>query len=62
MSQFHNKSIRMSALLCGAAMAIPLWSAPALAQGANDAANSGDIIVTAQRLSLIHISEPTRPY
>ena len=46
----RNKSVRFAALLCGAAMALPMWAAPALAQGA-DEANGNDIIVTAQRRS-----------
>jgi len=48
MSAIHSKSIRLAALMCSAAMAMPMWAAPALAQGA-EGAGSNDIIVTAQR-------------
>ncbi len=50
MRLIQNKSVRFAALLCGAAMAAPMWAAPALAQGAEEA-SSNDIIVTAQRRS-----------
>ncbi len=49
MRTIRGKGIRVSALLCGAAMALPLWAAPALAQGSAEALDSSDIIVTAQR-------------
>ena len=42
--------LNVAMLLCGASLAMPLWAAPALAQGAAaDETNSNDIIVTAQR-------------
>ncbi|MGE3691556.1 MAG: TonB-dependent receptor [Novosphingobium sp.] len=50
MSMIRNKSVRFAALMCATAMTIPLWAAPALAQGAAED-NDGDIIVTAQRRS-----------
>ncbi len=40
---------RAALLLGSAAMALPLWAAPAMAQGAAADADSNDIIVTAQR-------------
>lgn len=51
MSAIRYKSVRLVALLCGAAMAAPMWAAPALAQGAEESGNSNDIVVTAQRRS-----------
>lgn len=48
MRVIQNKSVRFAALLCGAAMAAPMWVAPALAQGAEETSGN-DIIVTAQR-------------
>ena len=51
MKTITNRSIRFATLLSGAAIALPLWSAPALAQdsAADDAAADNAIIVTAQR-------------
>ena len=51
MKTITNRSIRLATLLGGAALALPLWSAPALAQdtAADDAAADNAIIVTAQR-------------
>lgn len=50
MKCISNRATRFATLLSGAAMALPLWSAPALAQdSAAEEANSNDIIVTAQR-------------
>ena len=52
MSTIRGKSLYTAALLCGAALVAPLWTAPALAQGAAaEDADKGDIIVTAQRRS-----------
>ena len=49
MSVIRNMSVRHAALMCGAAMAAPMWAAPALAQGAEESTGGNDIIVTAQR-------------
>ena len=50
MSTFQGKSRFTIMLLCTAALAAPLWTAPALAQGAEaDETDANDIIVTAQR-------------
>src|SRR5258708_269721 len=51
MRNFQAKRLTTTMLLCGAAMAAPLWAAPALAQAAAEEANANDIIVTAQRRS-----------
>ncbi len=49
MNTSRTKYIRLAALLSAAAVVAPLWSAPALAQAADEEANGNDIIVTAQR-------------
>jgi iron complex outermembrane recepter protein len=50
MSIARGKRFYMTALLCGAGLAAPLWAAPALAQGVSEDENAGNtIIVTAQR-------------
>ncbi len=51
MKSNRNSKSRWIALLCSAAMALPLWASPALAQStpAAEEADGNDIIVTAQR-------------
>ena len=50
MSTIRGNRLNTALLLCGTALAMPFWAAPALAQGAAaDETNSNDIIVTAQR-------------
>ena len=50
MSTIRVNRLNTALLLCGTALAMPFWTAPALAQGAaEDETNSNDIIVTAQR-------------
>jgi iron complex outermembrane recepter protein len=49
MRTFRGKSRQTIMLLCTAALAAPLWAAPALAQNAEEEVSGNDIIVTAQR-------------
>jgi iron complex outermembrane receptor protein len=52
MSAIRGNRLNLALLLCSASMALPLWAAPALAQGtAAEETNGNDIIVTAQRRS-----------
>ena len=50
MRTIRGNRLNVALLLCGASLAMPLWAAPAMAQGAAaEEASSNDIIVTAQR-------------
>ena len=50
MSTIRGNRLNTALLLCGTALAMPFWAAPALAQGAaEDETKSNEIIVTAQR-------------